>query len=160
MRLRTAGRQACRSTYVFDVWAGLDGDHVAVLDPEVVANDPVNAGAPIVELLVSEDNENGVTPLLSTDKHGVATEELEGLHRSLGQRNDGVVIVSSVGHPVCRYRLAGDDRAGKTRGKDEHKLVGLLLLLEDSGGSVIFLHRKVSTTCLGKLVEARLHEHP
>lgn len=81
-----------------------------MLDPEVVANDSVNASAPIVKILVSEDNENSVTPLLSTDKHGVATEQLEVLHGSLGQRNDGVVIVSSVGHPVDWRRLAGQSQ--------------------------------------------------
>lgn len=111
-------RFMCRPTYVFDVWARLDGDHVAVLDPEVVANDSVNASAPIVELLVSEDDENGVFPLLPTNENGVATEELEVLHGSLGQRNDGVVIVSSVGHPVCWRRLAGQWQSGEdTRGR-------------------------------------------
>lgn len=89
-------------TYVFNIWAGLDSDHITVLDPEVVANNAVDPGAAIVELLISKDDENGITPLLSADKNSVTTEELEILHGRLGQGNDGVVIISGVGDPVFR----------------------------------------------------------
>ena len=89
-----------RSTYVFDIRARRDGDHVTVLDPEVLADNAVDPSAPIVELLVSEDDQNGILPLLSTDEDGVATEELEGLHGGLGEGNDRVVIVSGIGDPV------------------------------------------------------------
>lgn len=54
-------------THVFDVWAGVDGDHVAVLDAEVVANDAVNSSATVVEAFIGQDDENGVLSLLAAD---------------------------------------------------------------------------------------------
>lgn len=89
-----------RTTYVFDIWTGRDSDHVTMLDPEVVANHSVDASASVVKIIISEDDEDGVAPLLSTDKNGIATEELEGLHGLLGQGNDRVVIVCGVGNPA------------------------------------------------------------
>lgn len=71
-----------------------------MLDAEVVADNAVDPGAPIVEILVSEDDKDGIAPLLPADEHGVATEELEVLHGSLGERNDGVVIIRGIGNPV------------------------------------------------------------
>jgi hypothetical protein len=61
----------------------VDSDHVTVLDTEIVADNPVDAGAAIIELLISKDNENGVLSLLSADKNSVATEQLQGVHRGL-----------------------------------------------------------------------------
>jgi len=105
-------------TYIFDVRAGMDGDDIAVLDAEVVADDSVQAGAAVVELLVGQDDEHSIFPLLATDEDGVAAEEIELLHRVLGQGNDGVVIVDGIRH---------------------HQLVVLLLLLEDGGGNIVLL---------------------
>jgi hypothetical protein len=75
----------------------MDRDDVAVLDPEVVANDSVYAGAPIIEIIVCQHDENCVLALLALDKHGVATEELESLHGVVREGDDGVVIVEGVG---------------------------------------------------------------
>ena len=77
----------------------MDGDHVTVLDSQVVTNNSVDASATVVELLVSEDDENGVLSLLASNQDGVAAEELELVHGGLGEGNDTVVIVDGIGNP-------------------------------------------------------------
>jgi len=44
------------ATNIFDIWARMDGDHVAVLDAQVVADYAVDAGAAIIEIVVGQDN--------------------------------------------------------------------------------------------------------
>lgn len=78
----------------------MDGDHIAMLDPEVVANNTVDASATIIEILVGEDDKHSILPLLSADKNGITTEELKAFHRRLGEGNDGVVVVGGIGNPV------------------------------------------------------------
>lgn len=77
-----------RATHVFDVRAGVDGDDVAVLDAEVVADNAVDAGLTILEIVIGENNQDSVLALLSLDQDGVATEELEGLHGVVGKGDD------------------------------------------------------------------------
>lgn len=103
--LRLRAQVATSTTYIFNVGARLDGNHVAVLDAEVVANDTVDAGTAVIEVLVGENDEDGVLSLLATDKNCVTTEELELLHGIFGEGNDTVVIVDGIGDP--RARLVG-----------------------------------------------------
>ena len=70
----------CEETYVFDVRARVDGDNIAVLDTQVVANNTVYPRRAVVEVVVGEYDENGILPLLALDEDSVATEELESLH--------------------------------------------------------------------------------
>jgi hypothetical protein len=77
----------------------VDGDHVTVLDAEVVAHHSVDASAAIVQLLIGEDDQDGVLSLLAADENGVAAEELESLHGGLGEGDDGVVVVDGIGDP-------------------------------------------------------------
>lgn len=77
----------------------MDGNHVTVLDSQVVTNNSVDASATVIELLVSEDDEDGVLSLLASNQDGVATEELELIHGGLGEGNDTVVIVDGIGNP-------------------------------------------------------------
>lgn len=78
----------------------MNGDHISVLDTKIVANDTVDTSATIVELIVSEDDEDGILALLSLDQDSIATEELEILHGLVGEGNDRVVIVDGIGDPV------------------------------------------------------------
>ena len=105
---RTAIRLACgrcqqrgscsvfQSTYVFDVGAGVDGDNVTMLDTEVVADNAVDAGLTILEIVVGKNDQDGILALLSLDQNGIATEELESLHGVVREGDDGVVIVGGV----------------------------------------------------------------
>lgn len=89
-------------THVFDIGARVDSNHITVLDSQVVADDSVDSGAAVVELLVGEDDQNSVLPLLAADQNGITTEKLEGIHGGLGQSNDAVVIVDGIGDPGIR----------------------------------------------------------
>lgn len=93
-------KQWGRGTYVFDVGARVDSDDITVLDAEIVADDPVDTCAAIVEVVVGKDDQNSVLSLLALDENGVATEELEGFHRVVGKGNDGIVIVGGIGNTV------------------------------------------------------------
>jgi len=79
-----------------------------MLDTEVVANDAVDAGTAVIELLVGENDEDGVLPLLTPYQDGVTSEKLERVHGSLGQGNDAVVIVDGIGDPMTA--LDGPDK--------------------------------------------------
>lgn len=83
-------------TYVFDIWARVDSDNIAVLDSQVVANDSVYPRRAIVEIVISENDEDGIFSLLALDKNGVATEELERLHGVVREGDDRVVIVDCI----------------------------------------------------------------
>jgi hypothetical protein len=87
------------STDIFDIGTRVDGDHVTVLDSEVVANNSVDASAAVIELIVGENDENGILSLLASNQDGVASEELELVHGGLGEGNDAVVIVDGIGNP-------------------------------------------------------------
>ena len=74
-------------------------NNVAMLNAEVMSNNTIHTRATIIEIIISEDDENGVLALLSADENGIATEQLELLHRVVGQGDDRVVIIGSVRHP-------------------------------------------------------------
>lgn len=107
-----------------------------MLHSEVVTDDSVNSSTSFIKLLVGKNDEHCLLSLLASYKDGVAAEELEGVHGSLGQGNDAVVIVDGIGNPgsasVCDFELF-------VRDEHLHQLVGLLLLLENGSGGVIFL---------------------
>jgi hypothetical protein len=67
-------------TYVFDVGARVDCDDIAVLHPQVVANDSVYPCRTIVEIVIGKNNQNCVLALLALYEDGVTAEELERLH--------------------------------------------------------------------------------
>lgn len=92
----------------------MDGDHVTVLDPQVMAHDSVDASAAIIELIIGEDNENGVLSLLASDKNGVTSEELERVHGGLGEGDDAVVIVDGIGDPRSCQSLRAHPRVPVT----------------------------------------------
>ena len=100
------------ATHVFDIGARVDGDHVTVLDTEVVANDTVDAGTAVIELLVGENDEYCVLPLLTPHEDGIASEKLKRVHGRLRQSDDAVVIVDGIGHPNNGVRLRKVRRGG------------------------------------------------
>lgn len=80
----------------------MDSDNVTVLYAEVVADNSVDACAAVIEIIISQDDENRVLSLLALDKDRVATEELECLHGVVRERDNRVVIVGSVGDTAQR----------------------------------------------------------
>ncbi len=61
-------------TYVFDVWAWVDCDDISMLDSEVVSNDSVDTSASVIQIIVGQDDQDSVFPLLSLDKYCVSSE--------------------------------------------------------------------------------------
>ncbi len=55
------------STYVFDIGARVDSDHVSVLDTQVVTNNAVDSSTPVIESIVCQNNENRILSLLASD---------------------------------------------------------------------------------------------
>jgi hypothetical protein len=86
-------------TYVFDVRARVDGDNITVLDSQVVTDDSVDASAAVIKVVIGQDNQNCVLPLLSAHEDCVTAEQLQLLHGVVGQGNDRVVIVGGISHP-------------------------------------------------------------
>ena len=62
--------------YIFDIWARMDSDDVAVLDTQVVANHTVHASASIIQIIICQYDQDGIFPLLALDKHCVPPEQL------------------------------------------------------------------------------------
>lgn len=77
----------------------MDGDHVTMLDSEVVANNSVDASAAIIELIIGKNDENSIFSLLASNQDGVTSEELELVHGGLGESNDAVVVVDGISNP-------------------------------------------------------------
>jgi hypothetical protein len=100
---------------VFDIGARQNGDHVAVLDTKVVANNSVDAGTAVVKLLVGKDNENSVLSLLASDQDGVAAKQLQSVHGGLGQGDNAVVIVDGIGDPRASISGLRDMRVAERR---------------------------------------------
>lgn len=58
----------------------MDGDDITVLDAKVVAHNTVQTAAAIIEVIVTEDDQDSILSLLSANENCVTTEELEGVH--------------------------------------------------------------------------------
>jgi hypothetical protein len=78
----------------------VDGDNIAMLDPEVVTDNSVEAGAAVIKLIIGKYNQDGVLPLLAPNQDGIATEELESLHGVVRQGDNRIVIVDGIGNPT------------------------------------------------------------
>lgn len=51
-----------------------------MLHTQVVADNTVDAGAAIIEVIVGEYDQHGILPLFAANQYCVSTEELELLH--------------------------------------------------------------------------------
>ena len=88
----------------------MDGNHVAVLDAEIVADHTVEASAVVVQIVVGQNDEHRVLPLLATNKHGIATEQPELVHRVGGEDNGRVVVDDGISNPRCHVSFVADYR--------------------------------------------------
>lgn len=76
----------------------MDCDDVSMLNTQVVANDSVDASTSIIEVVISQNDKDGILSLLSADEDCVTTEQLELLHGVIRQCDDRVVIVRGIGN--------------------------------------------------------------
>lgn len=150
---KRAARADSKGTHVFDIRARMDGDDVAVLDAEVVADNAVQAGAAIIEIIVGQNDKDRVLSLLAADEDCVAAEQLERLHGVVGEGDDRVVIVDGIGDPGFS-ELAGEPRGASGRKQNVHQLVGLLLLLQNGGRCAVVLLFLLAS-CNSRISEGR-----
>lgn len=75
----------------------MDGDHITVLDAQVVANNTVYPCRAIVEVVICEHDQDCVLALLALDQDSVTTEELERLHGVVREGDNRVVIIDGIG---------------------------------------------------------------
>jgi hypothetical protein len=54
----------------------VDSDDIAVLDAEIMSDHTVHTCAPIIQFIISKDNENSILALLALHEYGIATEQL------------------------------------------------------------------------------------
>lgn len=73
-----------------------------MLHAKVMPNNPVNTGASIIEVVVSEHNQDSLSALLAPDQDRVASEKPKDIHGVVGKRNRRVVIVNGVSDTVAR----------------------------------------------------------
>jgi hypothetical protein len=53
------------TTYIFDVWARVDSDDIAVFNPQVVSNNSVYPSVAIFEVVIGKNDQYGVLSLFS-----------------------------------------------------------------------------------------------
>lgn len=78
----------------------MHGDNIAMLDTQIVPYHAVHPGAPIIQIVVSQDYEDCIFSLLSFHQHSISAKELKVIHRGVRQSNDGVVIIDSISNTV------------------------------------------------------------
>lgn len=88
------------STNIFDIGASVHRDDVAVLNTEVVSHNTVDASASVIKIIICQNDQDRILPLLALDQDCVTTEELESLHSVVRKSNDRVVIVNGIGHAI------------------------------------------------------------
>ena len=113
----------------------MDCHNVTMLDSQVVADDPVQADATIIKVVVGKNDEDGILSLLAPHKNCVAAEELERFHRVVGERNNGVIVIRGIRNPNLSVQISRLSREYPNL----HQLVRLLLLLENGCSGIILL---------------------
>lgn len=83
-------------SYIFDIGARMNGNRVAVLNTEIMSHDTVNAGTPVIQVIICKNNQNGILAHFTPDQDRVASEKLQGLHGVIGERDNGVVIIYGI----------------------------------------------------------------
>lgn len=84
----------------------MDGDDVAMLDTQVVAHNAIQAAAAVIEIIITEHDQNSIFSLFAANEDSITTEQLEGIHGVVGQSNNGVVIVDGIGDPIILVSLS------------------------------------------------------
>lgn len=67
----------------------------------------IHARTPVIQLIISQHNENCVLALLALNQYCVTTEEIKGLHCVVRQSNNGVIIVDGICNPVATLSALG-----------------------------------------------------
>jgi hypothetical protein len=72
-------------THIFDIGASMDCNDISVLYAKVMSNNPVDAGASIIEFIIGQHNQNSLLALLASNKDCVTSEQSEDVHGVIGE---------------------------------------------------------------------------
>jgi hypothetical protein len=61
---------------------------VPVLDTQIVSHNTIHAGTSIIKIVIGKNDQDSILPLLAFDEHGIASEQLEGVHCIVGESDD------------------------------------------------------------------------
>ena len=75
-----------------------------MLNTKVVSNDAVHSCAAVVQVIFRQYDQNSIFSLLALDEDCVAAEEPKSLHGVVGEADDGIVVIDSVGNTVATYQ--------------------------------------------------------
>jgi hypothetical protein len=75
-------------------------NHITVLDTEVMSDHTVDTSAAIIQVVISQHDQDGVLSLLALHQNCISTEQLQSLHGVVGEGDNGVVVVDGIGHTV------------------------------------------------------------
>ena len=94
----------CDLTYVFDIWTRVDGDDIAMFDSKIVTDNAVHPCTAVIKIILSQNDQDGILPLLALNKDCVTTEKPQSLHGIIGKADDRIVIVDGISNAIARYQ--------------------------------------------------------
>lgn len=78
----------------------MHGDDIAMFDTEIVSHNTVDTNTPVIKIIICQNDQDRILPLLALDQDCVATEELEGFHSVVGKSDNRVVVVNGIRHAI------------------------------------------------------------
>jgi hypothetical protein len=79
----------------------MNSDDIAVLDAKVMSNNTVHTCTPVIQLIISKDDQDCILAFLSFYQDSVTTKQLQSLHGVVGECNNRIIIVDGIRNPVA-----------------------------------------------------------
>ena len=90
---------------VRDLTGGVDGDDIAQLDTEVLANNLIHTDDTLGDIIIGDGDTDSIVASLAFNLNSVTTEKIELLHLSSADENAGVVTFSVI---TCANNFIND----------------------------------------------------
>ncbi|KAH3663657.1 hypothetical protein OGAPHI_005058 [Ogataea philodendri] len=110
-----------------DLRTRMDGDNVSKSDSQIVSCHSVDFTNTIFDVVIGQDDQNGVLSLLTFDQRSVSTEQLQQLHGVGRHGDDRVVIIGSIVDDQGIILLLSSQNSGS--GNSRRQLLGKLAQL-------------------------------
>jgi hypothetical protein len=97
-------------SHIFDVWARVHCDDIAMLDTQVMSHNTIHSSASIVKIVIGQNDQDSILPLLALHEHCVSSEQLESIHCVVRKGNNRVVIVGGIGNTIATCQKEAGQR--------------------------------------------------